>query len=228
VRPHGRQGAGADAGRDRKLVAARLAADVLRRARPCSSRAPTPRAATLLTPTSTSATMPFIASTRAHDPKGSSRVNAGIPEARSRRGLAYAPVRGPDLVRDRTSRTWMRRKALCARGSIAKYPGQAAGLQLLAVLQLEEEASMTSTIATLPARARRDGLQVPVHDARPGFHALNYSMFELARGYGNAQNDGVRRLASRPYSRPRPYGYTATKHQREVGAGYFDERDAER
>ena len=55
-----------------------------------------------------------------------------------------------------------------------------------------------------------------------GFHALNHSMFELARGYAS---DGMAAYAElqQASSRARTTGYTATKHQREVGTGYFDE-----
>ena len=56
-----------------------------------------------------------------------------------------------------------------------------------------------------------------------GFHALNESMFELARGYAERGDDGVRASCRSASSRSRTHGYTATRHQREVGAGYFDE-----
>ena len=55
-----------------------------------------------------------------------------------------------------------------------------------------------------------------------GFHALNYSMFELARGYAERGHDRLRRAAGARVRAPRRNGYTATRHQREVGTGYFD------
>ena len=55
-----------------------------------------------------------------------------------------------------------------------------------------------------------------------GFHALNAGMFELARGYRERAHDGVRAAAGARV-RARGAGYTATRHQREVGAGYFDQ-----
>jgi isocitrate lyase len=55
-----------------------------------------------------------------------------------------------------------------------------------------------------------------------GFHALNYSMFELARDYGERGMAAYTELQEAEFSAEK-YGYTATKHQREVGAGYFDE-----
>jgi isocitrate lyase len=54
-----------------------------------------------------------------------------------------------------------------------------------------------------------------------GFHALNYSMFELARGYRAQQMTAYVTLQQAEFA-AESSGYTATKHQREVGAGYFD------
>jgi isocitrate lyase len=54
-----------------------------------------------------------------------------------------------------------------------------------------------------------------------GFHALNESMFELARGYAEEGMSAYVRLQEREFELERE-GYTATRHQREVGAGYFD------
>ena len=55
-----------------------------------------------------------------------------------------------------------------------------------------------------------------------GFHALNYSMFQLARGYKEQQMTAYVALQQEEFA-AREHGYTATKHQREVGAGYFDD-----
>ena len=55
-----------------------------------------------------------------------------------------------------------------------------------------------------------------------GFHALNHSMFELAKGYARDRHDAPTCSSSRPSSPPRTDGYTAVKHQAEVGTGYFD------
>ena len=56
-----------------------------------------------------------------------------------------------------------------------------------------------------------------------GFHALNYAMFELAPRVPRPRHGGVLASSSRRSSRPRSDGYTATRHQREVGTGYFDQ-----
>ena len=55
-----------------------------------------------------------------------------------------------------------------------------------------------------------------------GFHALNYSMFELAKGYNEKQMTAYVKLQEAEFNAEKD-GYTATKHQREVGTGYFDE-----
>ena len=54
-----------------------------------------------------------------------------------------------------------------------------------------------------------------------GFHSLNYSMFELASGYRESQMTAYVALQESEF-RAEKRGYTATRHQREVGAGYFD------
>jgi isocitrate lyase len=54
-----------------------------------------------------------------------------------------------------------------------------------------------------------------------GFHALNYSMFDLARGYASEDMSAYVRLQEREFA-AESAGYTATRHQREAGTGYFD------
>ena len=54
-----------------------------------------------------------------------------------------------------------------------------------------------------------------------GFHALNYSMFELSKGYNAEQMTAYVKLQEAEFAAEGD-GYTATKHQREVGTGYFD------
>jgi isocitrate lyase len=55
-----------------------------------------------------------------------------------------------------------------------------------------------------------------------GFHALNFSMFQLAKGYKARQMSAYVELQQAEFA-AEPLGYTATKHQREVGTGYFDQ-----
>lgn len=54
-----------------------------------------------------------------------------------------------------------------------------------------------------------------------GFHQLNYGMFELARGYKERQMAAYSELQQAEFE-AEAHGYTATRHQREVGTGYFD------
>ncbi len=106
------------------------------------------------------------------------------------------------------------------RRSRAQGPSrQDARLQLLALVQLEEEPRRRHD-RKIPARARRHGLQVQFITLA-GFHQLNFGMFELARGY-KGPPDG--RLFGAPGGRIRGRGQRLhpTKHQREVGTGYFD------
>jgi isocitrate lyase len=56
-----------------------------------------------------------------------------------------------------------------------------------------------------------------------GFHALNMSMFELARGYRDSGMTAYCRLQEAEFAAEREHGYDAMKHQRYVGTGYFDE-----
>jgi isocitrate lyase len=55
-----------------------------------------------------------------------------------------------------------------------------------------------------------------------GFHSLNFGMFELARGYKDRGMAAYSELQQAEFSAEQ-HGYTATRHQREVGTGYFDE-----
>jgi isocitrate lyase len=55
-----------------------------------------------------------------------------------------------------------------------------------------------------------------------GFHSLNASMFELARGYSERSMSAYVELQQREFAAEED-GYTATRHQREVGSGYFDQ-----
>ena len=55
-----------------------------------------------------------------------------------------------------------------------------------------------------------------------GFHSLNHGMFELARGYKHGGMAAYSELQEAEFAAER-HGYSATRHQREVGTGYFDQ-----
>ena len=215
VRPHGRQGAGADrpvhphAGRRAAGRRRDGRADAAHRAHRRQQR----QAAHLAT--STSAT--GRSSPASAPPRASSGCKGGLGLAIAR-GLAYAPY--ADLIWCETSDAGSGGGAALRRGHPRQVPRQAAGLQLLAVVQLEEE-PRRATIATLPARAGRDGLQVPVRDPGRLPRAQPRHVRAGARLPGE-RHGGLLRAAAGEFAAER-HGYTATRHQREVGTGYFDE-----
>ena len=217
VRAPGRQSAGPD--RAVHPQPGRGAAGGRRagRAHLAASPAPTPTAATLLTSDidERDQRVPAPASARRRASSGSS----GGLDAAIARGLAYAPY--ADLLWCETSEPDLAEARRFAEAIHAKYPGQAAGLQLLALVQLEEEARRRDD-RPLPAGAGRDGLQVPVRHAGrvPRAQLLHV---RAGAGLPGARHGRLLASCSRPSSPARPQGYTATQHQREVGTGYFDE-----
>ena len=144
----------------RTLVAARLAADVLDVPTLLVARTDAD-SAKLLTSDIDERDRPFIgrASARA---EGFFTIKAGVETAIAR-GLAYAPY--ADLVWCETSTPDLAEAKQFAEGDPHASSRQDARLQLLAVVQLEEEPRRRDH-RQVPARARRDGLQVPVRDAR--------------------------------------------------------------
>ena len=102
----------------------------------------------------------------------------------------------------------------------AEFPGQTAGLQLLALVQLEDEAR-SPTIAKFQRELGAMGYKFQFVTLA-GFHALNYSMFKLAHGYRDRGMAAYSELQEAEFAAEAD-GYTATKHQHEVGTGYFDD-----
>ena len=161
VRPHGRQGARAD-------VASSSARSSPRASPPTCCDVPTllvartdADSAKLLTSDVDERDRPFITSTD-RTPEGFFRLKSGV-ETRHRARPRLRAVRGPGLVRDVARPTSTQAKQV-RRGHPREVPGQAARVQLLAVVQLEEEPRRRDH-RQVPARARRDGLQVPVRHA---------------------------------------------------------------
>src|SRR5438270_849877 len=148
--------------------------------------------------------------------EGFFRVHDGI-DAAIARGLAYAPY--ADLLWFETSTPDMGEAAEFAQAVHDRFPGK-----LLAYncspsfnwkrhLDDEEIAAFQERLFELGYRFQFITLA--------GFHALNASAFELARGYAAEGMPAFVRLQEREFALERD-GYTATRHQREVGAGYFD------
>jgi isocitrate lyase len=132
------------------------------------------------------------------------------------RALAYAPY--ADVCSGARPPPPTSTRRAVRRGRAQEVPGQAPRVQLLAELQLEE-APRRRDHREVPARARGHGVQVPVRDPG-GLPHLNHAMFKLANDYKNRGMAAYSDCSSRV--RRGEDGYTATRHQREVGTGYFD------
>ena len=195
------------------LKAARLAADVMGVPTVLISRTDAD-AATLLTSDVDPADHEFLTGERSHE--GFFHVRAGL-EPSIKRSLAYAPY--ADIVWFETSKPDMGEAREFAAAIHAEFPGK-----LLAYncspsfnwrkhLGDDEIAGFQSTLGELGYKFQFITLA--------GFHALNASMFELARGYVDEGMTAYVRLQEREFELEED-GYTATRHQREVGAGYFD------
>jgi isocitrate lyase len=198
----------------RTLVAARLAADVLDVPTLLIARTDA-LSATLLTSDIDETDRAFTTGERT--PEGYFRVREGI-EAAIARGLAYAPY--ADLLWFETSTPDLEQATAFATEIHEQFPGK-----LLAYncspsfnwsrhLTEAQIASFQSDLAKLGYRFQFVTLA--------GFHALNASMFELARGYATRGMSAYVELQESEFALERD-GYTATRHQREVGSGYFDQ-----
>jgi isocitrate lyase len=195
------------------LKAARLAADVMGVPTVVISRTDAD-AATLLTSDVDPADEEFLTGERS--PEGFFRVRAGI-EPSIKRSLAYAPY--ADIVWFETSTPDMGEAREFASAIHEKFPGKlmayncSPSFNWRKHLDDDEIAGFQTTLGELGYKFQFITLA--------GFHALNASMFELARGYVEDGMPAYVRLQEREFEME-DEGYTATRHQREVGAGYFD------
>ena len=199
----------------RTLNAARLAADVegVPTVLLCRTDA---QSAQLLTSDIDERDRPFIAGERTAE--GFFRIRPGLgTRIRDRAQPRLCPLLRPPMVGDERARP-RRGRALC-RGDPSRVPRQIAGLQLLAELQLaqkagpEKLASFQHDIAQMGYRFQFVTLA--------GFHTLNLAMFQLARDYCERGMAAYSEVQQAEFAADAD-GYTATRHQREVGVGYFD------
>jgi isocitrate lyase len=198
-----------------KLVAARLAADV--------SNVPTvliartdAEGATLLTSDIDERDRPFIDSSRGRTTEGFFTVKAGMAQAIAR-ARAYAPY--ADLLWCETAKPDLEEAREFAEGIHAQFPGKLLAYNCSPSFNWKRTLDDT-TIARFQRELAAMGYRFQFITLA-GFHALNYSMFELARGYKSQQMTAYVKLQQAEFG-AEPAGYSATKHQREVGAGYFD------
>jgi isocitrate lyase len=198
----------------RTLLAARLAADVLGVPTLVIARTDAD-AATLLTSDADERDASFLTGERT--PEGFHCVRAGV-EAAIARGLAYAPY--ADLVWMETSTPDLGEAREFAEAIHAEFPGKLLAYNCSPSFNWRRHLD-DDTIARFQRELGAMGYKFQFITLA-GFHALNESMFELARGYAAEGMPAYVRLQEREFELESD-GYTATKHQREVGAGWFDE-----
>jgi isocitrate lyase len=198
-----------------KLVAARLAADVCGVPTLLVARTDA-ESATLLTSDVDDRDHAFIAA-KERTAEGFFAVKAGIPQAIAR-GLAYAPY--ADLVWCETGTPDLHEAKEFAEGIHRKYPGKLLAYNCSPSFNWKKKLD-DATIAKFQRELGAMGYKFQFITLA-GFHALNFSMFELARGYKESQMSAYVSLQQAEFA-AEAVGYTATKHQREVGAGYFDD-----
>ncbi|HET7890260.1 MAG TPA: isocitrate lyase [Candidatus Sulfotelmatobacter sp.] len=198
-----------------KLVAARLAADVMGVPTMIMARTDAD-SAHLLTSDIDPRDREFCTGERTSE--GFFRIRGGIDSAIAR-GLAYAPY--ADLIWCETSHPDMDEARRFADAIHAKYPDKMLAYNCSPSFNWRKNLD-EATIARFQPELARMGYKFQFVTLA-GFHALNLSMFELARGYKLDGMTAYSRLQEKEFSRETQYGYEAVKHQRFVGTGYFDQ-----
>jgi len=198
-----------------KLVAARLAADVMDVPTLVMARTDAD-SAQLLTSDIDMRDREFCTGERTAE--GFFRIRGGIESAIAR-GLAYAPY--ADLLWCETSHPDLDEARQFADAIHAKYPGKMLAYNCSPSFNWRKNLN-EQTIARFQPELARMGYKFQFVTLA-GFHALNLSMFELARGYKLAGMTAYSRLQEKEFSRETQFAYEAVKHQRFVGTGYFDE-----
>ncbi|HWO97447.1 MAG TPA: isocitrate lyase [Bacillus sp. (in: firmicutes)] len=198
----------------RNLISARLAADVMGVPTVLIARTDAD-AADLITSDIDPADREFITGERTSE--GFYRTRSGIDQAIAR-GLAYAPY--ADLIWCETSEPNLEQAQKFADAIHAKFPGKLLAYNCSPSFNWKKKLD-DKTIETFQQQIAKMGYKFQFVTLA-GFHALNYSMFELARGYKTRGMGAYSELQQKEFA-SEIHGYTATRHQREVGTGYFDE-----
>jgi len=198
----------------RTLVAARLAADVAGVPTVIVARTDA-LSANLLTSDIDAADAAFCTGERT--PEGFFRVRDGIDAAISR-GLAYAPY--SDLIWCETSHPDLEEAETFAAAIHERFPAKLLAYNCSPSFNWRKHLS-DAQIEAFQRELAGMGYRFQFITLA-GFHTVNLSMFELARGYRDEAMTAYVRLQEREFELE-DEGYTATRHQREVGAGYFDE-----
>ena len=197
----------------RSLQAARLAADVMEVPTIIVARTDANGASLL---TSDVDPIDQVFATGERTPEGFFRVRPGLDQAISR-AISYAPY--ADLLWCETAKPDLDEAARFAEAIHNEYPGKFLAYNCSPSFNWKKHlgegqiAGFQKELAAMGYRFQFITLA--------GFHALNASMFELARGYAQSGMPAYVELQEREFALE-PDGYSATRHQREVGAGYFD------
>ncbi len=198
----------------RNLVAARLAADVLGVPTVLISRTDAD-AADMVTSDIDPVDAKFLTGERT--PEGFYRTKPGIDQAIAR-GLAYAPY--ADLVWCETSHPSLDEAQQFADAIHAKFPGKMLAYNCSPSFNWEANLDQ-EIIAKYQVELGKMGYKFQFVTLA-GFHSLNHSMFNLAHDYKDNGMAAYSKLQQAEFANE-DKGYTATRHQREVGTGYFDE-----
>jgi isocitrate lyase len=197
----------------RTLTAARLAADVLDVPTLLVARTDA-NGAQLLTSDVDERDRPFMTGQRSHE--GFYHIQEGIETAIAR-GLAYAPY--ADLIWCETSKPDLKEARLFADAILKEFPGKflayncSPSFNWKKNLTDSEISSFQNDLASMGYKFQFVTLA--------GFHSLNHSMFQLALDFKEKGMTAYSKLQESEFTIEK-WGYTATKHQREVGTGYFD------
>ncbi|WP_083507392.1 isocitrate lyase [Frankia sp. ACN1ag] len=197
----------------RTLNAARLAADVADVPSVIVARTDA-QAATLITSDVDERDLPFVTGERTAE--GFYRVRDGV-EPCIARGLAYAPY--ADLLWMETSTPDLEIARQFAEAIKAQFPDQMLAYNCSPSFNWRAHLD-DATIAKFQRELGHMGYKFQFITLA-GFHALNHSMFSLAHGYAREGMTAYVDLQEREFASEAD-GYTATRHQREVGTGYFD------
>jgi isocitrate lyase len=196
-----------------KLVAARLAADVMGTPTILLARTDA-EAADLVTSDVDDNDQPFLTGERTVE--GFFRTRNGLDQAISR-GLAYAPY--ADLIWCETGKPDLAFAKAFADAIHAKFPGKLLAYNCSPSFNWKKNLD-DATIAKFQRELGAMGYKFQFITLA-GFHSLNYSMFDLAYGYARQNMSAFVELQQRDFAAA-DRGFTAVKHQREVGTGYFD------
>jgi len=199
----------------RTLVAARLASDVCGVPTIVVARTDAD-SAKLITSDVDERDRPFIVDDE-RTPEGFFRLKSGVDTAIAR-GLAYAPY--ADMVWCETSTPDIAQARKFAEGIHAKFPGKLLAYNCSPSFNWKKNLD-DATIAKFQRELGAMGYKFQFVTLA-GFHSLNFAMFELARKYKDRGMAAYSELQQAEFAAEAD-GYSATRHQREVGTGYFDQ-----